>query len=93
MSCRGLSYWMESTTVGIRRVFAVVVAVALMVNAVQAVMGKAFKARLSPDKRGFVSSPTVLVGENGGEYLIPADGLHNPTAQLNLTVNGSLNGV
>lgn len=41
--------------------------------------GKAFKARLSPDKRGFVSSPTVLVGENGGEYVIPADGLSNPT--------------
>lgn len=32
---------MERTTVGIWRVFAVVVAVALMVNAVQAVMGKA----------------------------------------------------
>lgn len=41
--------------------------------------GKAFKARLSPDKRGFVSSPAVLVGENGGEYVIPADGLSNPT--------------
>lgn len=41
--------------------------------------GKAFKARLSPDKRGFVSSPTMLVGENGGEYVIPADGLSNPT--------------
>lgn len=41
--------------------------------------GKAFKARLSPDKRGFVSSPTVLVGENGGEYVIPAEGLSNPS--------------
>lgn len=41
--------------------------------------GKLFKARLSPDKRGFVSSPTVLVGENGGEYVIPAEGLDNPT--------------
>lgn len=41
--------------------------------------GKLFKARLSPDKRGFVSSPTVLVSENGGEYVIPAEGLDNPT--------------
>ena len=43
--------------------------------------GKKFKARLSPDKRGFVSSPTVLVGENGGEYVIPASGLANPSLQ------------
>ena len=49
------------------------------VNTHRAQDGKAFKARLSPDKRGFVSSPTVLVGENGGEYVIPADGLSNPT--------------
>ena len=49
------------------------------VNTRRAQDGKAFKARLSPDKRGFVSSPTVLVGENGGEYVIPADGLSNPT--------------
>lgn len=41
--------------------------------------GKRFKARLSPDKRGFVSSPTILVGENGGEYVVPSDGLDNPT--------------
>lgn len=41
--------------------------------------GKAFKARLSPDRRGFVSSPTILVGENGGEYVIPAEGLSNPS--------------
>lgn len=49
------------------------------VNTRRAQDGKAFKARLSPDKRGFVSSPTILVGENGGEYVIPADGLSNPT--------------
>lgn len=41
--------------------------------------GKRFKARLSPDKRGFIASPTVLVGENGGEYVVPAAGLDNPT--------------
>lgn len=41
--------------------------------------GKSFKARLSPDKRGFILEPTVLVGENGGEYVIPSEGLDNPT--------------
>lgn len=41
--------------------------------------GKKFNARLSPDKRGFISRPTILVGEEGGEYVIPADGLHNPS--------------
>ena len=50
-------------------------------NTKRAQDGKTFKARLSPDKRGFVSSPTVLVGENGGEYIIPAAGLANPTLQ------------
>lgn len=41
--------------------------------------GKFFPARLSPDARGFVSSPTVLVGENGTEYVIPAEALENPS--------------
>lgn len=41
--------------------------------------GRKFPARLSPDKRGFVSGPTILVGEAGGEYVIPADGLQNPS--------------
>lgn len=50
-------------------------------NTKRAQDGKTFKARLSPDKRGFVFSPTVLVGENGGEYIIPAAGLANPTLQ------------
>lgn len=43
--------------------------------------GKRFKARLSPDRRGFISGPTVLVGENGGEYVVPSDGLANPSLQ------------
>lgn len=51
------------------------------VNTTRKQDGKKFKARLSPDKRGFVSSPTVLVGENGGEYVIPASGLANPSLQ------------
>ena len=49
------------------------------VNTTRSQDGKRFKARLSPDKRGFVSSPTILVGENGGEYVIPAEGLDNPS--------------
>ncbi|MDD6149340.1 MAG: phage tail tape measure protein [Bacteroides sp.] len=51
------------------------------VNTTRKQDGKKFKARLSPDKRGFISSPTVLVGENGGEYVIPASGLANPSLQ------------
>lgn len=37
-----------------------------------------FKARLAPDQRGWVSTPTVLVGEEGTEYVIPAEGVNNP---------------
>ena len=40
--------------------------------------GRAFKAKVDPDKRGFVDKPTILVGEEGGEYVIPAEGLKNP---------------
>ena len=39
--------------------------------------GKQFNAKLSPDKRGFISKPTVIVGENGSEYVIPNEGLQN----------------
>lgn len=41
--------------------------------------GRRFKARLDPDRRGFIGSPTVLVGENGEEYVVPHEGLDNPT--------------
>lgn len=41
--------------------------------------GKSFNARLNPDARGFVSSPTVIVSENGSEYVIPHEALENPT--------------
>lgn len=41
--------------------------------------GRRFSAHLSPNKRGFISTPTILVGEEGGEYVIPADGLRNPS--------------
>ena len=40
--------------------------------------GRAFKAKVDPDKRGYVDKPTILVGEEGGEYVIPAEGLKNP---------------
>ncbi len=41
--------------------------------------GKKFPARLSPDKRGLITQPTVLVGENGSEYVIPHEALENPS--------------
>lgn len=41
--------------------------------------GQIFDARLSPDSRGFISAPTALVGEDGTEYVIPADGVSNPS--------------
>ena len=41
--------------------------------------GKSFKAKNSPDKRGWIRKPTVLVSENGEEYVVPADGVRNPT--------------
>ena len=43
--------------------------------------GRTFSARLSPDARGFIATPTVLVGEAGGEYVIPAEGLKNPSVR------------
>ena len=41
--------------------------------------GKTYNAKLSPRKRGLISSPTILVGESGSEYVIPHEGLENPT--------------
>lgn len=41
--------------------------------------GKSFNARLNPDARGFVRHPTVIVGENGSEYVIPHEALENPS--------------
>lgn len=41
--------------------------------------GRTFPARLSPDRRGYIDRPTVLVGENGTEYVIPAEALQNPS--------------
>lgn len=41
--------------------------------------GKTYNALLDPEKRGYVTGPTVIVGERGTEYVIPAAGLSNPT--------------
>jgi len=41
--------------------------------------GRQFPARLDPDHRGFINRPTVLVGENGSEYVIPHEALENPS--------------
>lgn len=49
------------------------------INVTRAQDGKPFKARLNPSKRGFISTPTVLVGENGTEYVVPNEALRNPT--------------
>lgn len=42
--------------------------------------GKRFNAHLDPDARGYIDRPTVLVGENGMEYVIPNEAMKNPTA-------------
>ena len=41
--------------------------------------GKQFPARLNPGKRGLINKPTVLVGENGSEYVIPHEAMENPS--------------
>lgn len=43
--------------------------------------GRTFSAKFSPDARGFIATPTVLVGEAGGEYVIPEEGLKNPSVR------------
>lgn len=44
--------------------------------------GRSFRARVDPSKRGYVDRPTILVGEEGGEYVIPAEALKNPDIRL-----------
>lgn len=43
--------------------------------------GKKFNAAVDPGKRGYVDKPTVITGENGLEYIIPAEAMENPTAR------------
>lgn len=40
---------------------------------------KKFRAKNQPDKRGYVSSPTIITGENGLEYIVPDEATSNPT--------------
>ncbi len=56
--------------------------------------GRKFKARLNPDKRGFVNQPTLLVGEAGSEYVIPNEGLENPNLRpiINMMEAARING-
>lgn len=42
--------------------------------------GRKFNAQINPDARGYIDRPTVLVGENGMEYVIPNEAMQNPTA-------------
>lgn len=41
-------------------------------------MAGRFYAEFSPNRRGYVNRPTVIVGENGPEYVIPNEMLQNP---------------
>ena len=41
--------------------------------------GRRFHARNTPDKRGYVSTPSVIVAEAGTEYVVPNEGYENPT--------------
>lgn len=41
--------------------------------------GRIFSARLSPEKRGYINHPTVIVGESGSEYVLPHEALENPS--------------
>lgn len=44
--------------------------------------GVTFKAKVDPEKRGYIDKPTILVGEEGGEYVIPAEALQNPQIRM-----------
>lgn len=40
--------------------------------------GKKFNAKVDPDKRGYIANPTVLVGEDGTEWVASAQAVANP---------------
>ena len=42
--------------------------------------GKQFRAKNRPNQRGFVNEPTVIVGENGKEWVASANTVNNPFA-------------
>jgi TP901 family phage tail tape measure protein len=49
------------------------------VDVVRSQDGKMYRAKKSPDHRGFVHSPTVITGEDGSEFIANADAVTNPT--------------
>ena len=44
--------------------------------------GRSFRAKVEPGRRGYVDRPTILVGEEGPEYVIPAEALKNPQIRM-----------
>lgn len=48
--------------------------------------GKVFNAKVDPERRGFVQEPTVIVGENGSEWVASAKAVKNPTVRPILDV-------
>ncbi len=66
-------------------------------DVIRAQDGKKFRAKSDPNKRGYISSPTVLVSEKGKEWVANNDAVENPhikplldvldTAQRNGTIN------
>lgn len=48
--------------------------------------GQNFHAQYSPDKRGFVNRPTVIVGESGSEWVASNDAVNNPTVRPLLNI-------
>ncbi|WP_185213756.1 phage tail tape measure protein [Sphingobacterium mizutaii] len=66
-------------------------------DVIRAQDGKRFRAKSDPNRRGYISSPTVLVSENGKEWVANNDAVQNPhikplldvldTAQRNGTIN------
>tara|TARA_R110002020_G_scaffold475112_1_gene708646 strand:+ start:28123 stop:31983 length:3861 start_codon:yes stop_codon:yes gene_type:complete len=43
--------------------------------------GKMFRAKVSPDKRGYIESPTVITGESGDEFVANNQAVTNPTVK------------
>lgn len=49
------------------------------IDVVRSQDSKHFNARLSPDGRGYIDSPTVIVGESGDEFVASNEAVSNPT--------------
>jgi len=65
-----------------------------MLDVVRSQDKKKFNAQYSPNKRGFVNKPTIITGENGSEYIIPREGVENPSIKgiLSIIENARKNG-